>query len=61
MCEVLACPTVILVTDRTSWVPPRLDVAIAALFVALSLAEVFVNGTVRSPVEHVLVTGVAMS
>ncbi len=61
MCEPAPCPTVILVTDRTSWVPPRLDVAVAALFVALSLAEVFVNGTVRSPLEHVLVTGVAMS
>ncbi|MGN6578277.1 MAG: sensor histidine kinase [Nocardioides sp.] len=48
-------------TDRTSWVPPRLDIAIAALFVALSLAEVFVNGTVRSPLEHVVVTGIAMS
>jgi two-component sensor histidine kinase len=51
----------VLVDDRTSWVPPRLDLALAALFVALSLAEVFVNGTVRSPLEHVLVTGVAMS
>jgi signal transduction histidine kinase len=46
---------------RASLVPPRLDVLIAALFVALSLAEVFVNGTVRSPVEHVLVTGLAMA
>jgi signal transduction histidine kinase len=51
----------VLVDDRTSWVPPRLDLALAALFVALSLAEVFVNGTVRSPLEHVLVTSVAMS
>jgi signal transduction histidine kinase len=61
MCEAPPCPTVVLVTDRSSWVPPRLDVAIAALFVALSLAEVFVNGSVRSPLEHVLVTGLAMS
>ncbi len=56
-----SCPTVVLVNVRTSWVPPRLDIVIAAVFVALSLAEVFVNDTVRSPLEHVLVTGVAMS
>jgi signal transduction histidine kinase len=41
-------------------VPPRLDLAIAAAFVLLSFAEVVLNGTVRSPVEHVVVTGVAM-
>jgi len=35
--------------------------AIAAVFVVLSLAEVFVNGTVTSPVEHVVVTGLAMA
>jgi signal transduction histidine kinase len=35
--------------------------AIAAVFVVLSLAEVFVNATVTSPVEHVVVTGLAMS
>jgi len=61
MCEDPACPTVVLVDDRTSWVPPRLDLALAAVFVTLSVAEVFVNGTVRSPLEHVLVTGVAMA
>ena len=41
--------------------PPRLDIAIAAVFLALSLLEVFVNGTVTSPVEHIVVTGLAMS
>jgi signal transduction histidine kinase len=49
------------VNTRASLVPPRLDIAIAAVFVALSLAEVFVNGTVKSPVEHVVVTGLAMA
>ncbi len=54
-----------LVTSHTGrtvrWaVPGRLDVAIAVAFVLLSLAEVWVNGTVESPAEHVVVTGLAM-
>ncbi len=49
------------VDTRASLVPPRLDIVIAAAFVLLSLLEVFVNGTVTSPVEHVLVTGLAMA
>ena len=59
------CPTVVPVTPRTSRtrpsaVPGRTDIAIAVAFVLMSLAEVWVNGTVESPVEHVLVTGLAM-
>lgn len=37
--------------------PPRLDVAIAALFVALSVSEFFVNRDVRSPSEYVVAVG----
>ncbi|MGZ5368808.1 MAG: sensor histidine kinase [Aeromicrobium sp.] len=47
--------------DTRALVPPRLDMVIAAAFLVLSLLEVFVNGTVTSPVEHVVVTGLAMA
>src|SRR5688572_1618641 len=49
------------VNSRAPRMPPRLDIAIAAVFLALSLLEVFVNGTVTSSAEHVVVTGLAMS
>jgi signal transduction histidine kinase len=45
----------VLSVDRLT--PPRLDVAIAALFVALSVAEFFVNHDVRSPYEYVVSVG----
>lgn len=38
-------------------VPPRLDVALAGLFVALSVTEFFVNRDVRAPYEHVVAVG----
>ena len=37
--------------------PSRLDIAIAALFVALSVTEFFVNRDVRSPSEYVVAVG----
>jgi signal transduction histidine kinase len=42
---------------RRRLVPPRIDAAIAALFVALSVAEFFVNHDVRSPYEYVVSVG----
>lgn len=44
-----------------SLVPPRLDIVIAVAFVLMSLAEVFVNGTVSEPVQHIVVAGLAMA
>jgi signal transduction histidine kinase len=38
-------------------VPPRLDAAIAGLFVVLSVTEFFVNHDVRSPYEYVVSVG----
>jgi signal transduction histidine kinase len=46
---------------RTRLVPPRLDVGIALVFVALSLAEVVVSGAVESVWLHVVVGGGAMA
>ena len=47
---------------RVRWlVPPRGDIALAAGFVALSLAEAFFVPTVRSPLLHIAVTGSAMA
>ena len=37
--------------------PPRLDLAIAALFVALSVTEFFVNREVRAPSEYLVAVG----
>jgi signal transduction histidine kinase len=41
--------------------PPRLDIAIAAAFVVLTLAEAFYNDSIESPLLHVLVAGGAMA
>ena len=46
---------------RPRLVPPRLDVAIALVFVGLSFAEVVVNGTVESAWKHIVVGGGAMA
>lgn len=41
--------------------PPRLDIAIAALFVTLTVAEAALNGSIDSPLMHVGVAGAAMA
>ena len=75
MCEPGACPTVVLVTIaatpqrtahpapvRRGWAaPPRLDIGIAVVFVVLTIAEAALNGSIGSPVLHVLVAGAAMA
>ena len=45
----------VLSVDRLT--PPRLDNAVAARFVALSVTEFFVNRDVRSPSEYVVAVG----
>jgi hypothetical protein len=47
--------------DLHALVPPRLDAAIAVVFLGLSLAEVMVNGTVESPWKHIVFGGGAMA
>jgi signal transduction histidine kinase len=44
-----------------NWRPPLLDAVIAALFVAMTLAEALFSPKVGSPVEHVVVAGLAMA
>jgi len=44
-----------------NWKPPLLDVAIAAAFVAMTVAEAVFSPKVSSPVEHVVVAGLAMA
>ena len=44
-----------------NWKPPLLDVVIAAAFVAMTVAEAVSSPKVSSPVEHVVVAGLAMS
>ena len=47
---------------RRRWAaPPRLDVGIAVVFVVLTIAEAALNGSIGSPVLHVLVAGAAMA
>ena len=41
--------------------PPRLDIAIAAAFLVLTLAETVFNDSIESPLLHVLVGGGAMA
>ncbi len=48
------------VAPRRDWLPPRVDVALAGAFVAMSLAEALVSGTVRSPWQHFALGGSAM-
>ncbi|QNN52938.1 sensor histidine kinase [Nocardioides mesophilus] len=55
----LAAPAV--AGARTWTRPPRLDVALATAFVAMTIAEAVLNGDVTSPVEHIGVAGVAMA
>jgi signal transduction histidine kinase len=43
-----------------TWKPPLLDVVIAAVFVAMTLAEALFSPKVGSPVVHVVVAGLAM-
>ena len=38
-------------------VPPRLDVAVAVVFMALAVMEFFVNRDVRSPEEYLVAVG----
>jgi signal transduction histidine kinase len=40
--------------------PPRIDIAIAAVFLAMTVAEALLNPRVSSPVEHLVVAGGAM-
>ncbi|MET0839412.1 MAG: sensor histidine kinase [Marmoricola sp.] len=44
-----------------NWKPPLLDALIAAVFVAMTVAEAIFSTDVRSPVEHVVVAGLAMA
>ena len=44
-----------------NWKPPLLDVVIAAAFVAMTVAEAVFSPKVASPVEHVVVAGLAMA
>ena len=44
-----------------NWKPPLLDVVIAAAFVAMTVAEAVFSPKVTSPVEHVVVAGLAMA
>jgi signal transduction histidine kinase len=46
---------------RVNFRPPLLDVLIAAAFVVMTVAEAVLNPTVSSPVEHVVVAGLAMA
>jgi signal transduction histidine kinase len=41
--------------------PPRVDVALAAAFVVMTLAEAVLSPDVSSPVEHAVVGGLAMA
>ena len=54
-------PTVSLVTDLRSLVPPRVDAAIAAVFVALVLAEAAFSPAVTDPLRHAVVGSLAMA
>ena len=44
-----------------NWKPPLLDAFIAAVFVAMTVAEALFSSKVTSPVEHLLVAGLAMA
>jgi signal transduction histidine kinase len=44
-----------------NWKPPLLDVVIASAFVAMTVAEAVFSPKVSSPVEHVVVAGLAMA
>jgi signal transduction histidine kinase len=44
-----------------NWKPPLLDVVIAAAFVAMTVSEAVFSPKVNSPVEHVVVAGLAMA
>jgi signal transduction histidine kinase len=44
-----------------NWKPPLVDVAIAAIFVAMTAAEALFSDKVSSPVVHVVVAGLAMA
>ena len=44
-----------------NWRPPLLDAVIAAAFVAMTVAEALFSSKVSSPVEHVVVAGLAMA
>ena len=46
---------------RVNFRPPLLDVLIAAAFVVMTVAEAVLNPTVSSPVEHIVVAGLAMA
>jgi signal transduction histidine kinase len=41
--------------------PPRFDIALAAVFVVLTIAEAVYNGNIDNPVVHILVAGTAMA
>ncbi len=43
-----------------TWKPPLLDVVIAAVFVAMTVAEAVFSPKVNSPTEHVVIAGMAM-
>ena len=44
-----------------NWKPPLLDALIAAVFLAMTLAEALFSTEVKSPVEHVVVAGIGMA
>jgi signal transduction histidine kinase len=44
-----------------NWKPPLLDVAIATAFVAITVAEAVFSTKVTSPVEHVVLAGLAVA
>ena len=44
-----------------NWKPPLVDAAIAAVFVAMTTAEALFSAKVSSPVEHVVIAGLAMA